>query len=137
MILVLDVFGVAYVGASLNKALLEPLQALRANGLKGERLKIVFGSNMASTQKILFWNAIGLKKYGEEIFCSGDLKVAKPEPAFYSRVQSALGVDSSEILFFDDSPINVAAAIACGWQAFVYETPDAALNEIGKHYGVR
>ena len=131
MILVLDVFGVAHLGRGLNKPLLEAIQPLRAKGLR-----VFFGSNMDKAQRLLFWNVLNLKAYGENIFCSGDLNVAKPEPAFYSRVAAAIGTDPDSILFFDDSAANVEAAIASGWRAFLYSDVDTTLKEIEKHHGL-
>ncbi len=87
---------------------------------------------MGTAQKLMFWNVLNLKAYGEEIFCSGDLNVAKPEPAFYSRVTAALGASPDSILFFDDSAVNVAAATTQGWHGFLYHDVNTTLQEIEK-----
>ena len=131
MIVLFDVYGVSFVGNRLNKPLLEGVQPFRAHGLD-----VAFASNMASFQKPMFWNVIGLKNYGERILCSGDLNVAKPEPGFYSRVAAELGVSPESILFFDDSARNVEAARACGWQAFIYTDVETTLKQIEISYGV-
>jgi len=131
MILIFDVYGVAYVGAGINKGLLEPVQKLRHQGVK-----VYFGSNMATTQKVMFWNVLGLKNFGDEIYCSGDLKVAKPEPAFYSRVAEAIGVTGDSILFFDDSPSNVEAAQRAGWHAYLYTDVATTLQLIETYNGI-
>lgn len=44
----------------------------------------------------------------------------KPEAGFYSHVESALGANGDEILFWDDGEENVMAARRMGWQAKVY-----------------
>lgn len=131
MILIFDVYGVAYVGAGLNSELLQAVQSLRAKGVK-----VCFGSNMASGQKTMFWNVLGLKRFGDDLYCSGDLGVAKPAPAFYSRVEAALGVSGDSILFFDDSAANVAAANAAGWNGYLYTDVATTLDIIGKHNGI-
>lgn len=125
MIYLFDVYGVVYEGGGLNKPLLKIMQGLREAGNR-----VCLASNMATAQRILFWNALGLKAYADEIFCSGDLNVAKPEPLFYSRVEARLGVDPESILFFDDSAANVDAARACGWQAFLYTDVPSTLQTI-------
>ena len=122
MIYLFDVYGVVYENGGLNKPLLALMQELRAAGNR-----VCLASNMASAQRILFWNALGLKDYADEIYCSGDLNVAKPEPLFYSRVAARLSVIPESIVFFDDSAANIDAAKACGWQAFLYtDVPSTA-----------
>jgi putative hydrolase of the HAD superfamily len=123
MIYLFDVYGVVYEGGRFNKALLAVMQDLRAGGAK-----VCLASNMASAQRILFWNALGLKGFADEIFCSGDLNVAKPEPLFYSRVSAALSVEPESIVFFDDSAANVDAARIAGWQAFLYTDVPATIK---------
>ena len=125
MIYLFDVYGVVYEHNGLNHPLLAEMQKLRAGGAK-----VCLASNMATSQRVLFWNALGLKAYADEIFCSGDLNVAKPEPLFYSRVAARLSVEPESILFFDDSAANVDAARACGWQAFLYTDVPSTLQTI-------
>jgi putative hydrolase of the HAD superfamily len=132
MFLLLDVYGVSFIGKGLNEPLLQGVQAFRAKGLR-----VNFASNMPTIQKTLFWNGLGLKKYGDKILCSGDLHVAKPSPAFYSRVAAELGATPDSILFFDDSAANVDAACACGWRAFVYHDVTTTLKQIETmHHGL-
>ncbi len=123
MIYIFDVYGVVYEGGGLNKPLLQGITELRASGAK-----VVMASNMAASQRFLFWNALGLKDYADELYCSGDLNVAKPEPLFYSRVAAAVNAEPESIVFFDDSPANVDAAKACGWHAFVYNDVPSTLQ---------
>lgn len=125
MIYVFDVYGVVYEGGGLNKPLLEVLSNLRAAGKR-----VVLASNMPVVQRVLFWEALNLKAFADEIFCSGDLNVAKPSQLFYSRVAEALQAEPESILFFDDSAANVDAAKACGWHAFLYTDPVSTLKII-------
>ena len=41
----------------------------------------------------------------------------KPDPEAYSAFEATIGQPGNRLLFFDDSPDNVQAARACGWQA--------------------
>lgn len=129
MILLFDVYGVAHVSGGLNRPLLDAAAAWRARGVR-----IGFASNMPSDQKDNAWNRLGLKNYGDVLFCSGDLNVAKPSPAFYSRVAAELGAKPDSILFFDDSAQNVDAACACGWRAFLYHDVTTTLKQIETMY---
>ncbi|MDB5478822.1 MAG: hypothetical protein JWM96_1317 [Alphaproteobacteria bacterium] len=132
MIYLFDVYGVVYENGGLNKGLLAAMQDLRAGGAH-----VALASNMASAQRVLFWNALGLKGYADEIFCSGDLEVAKPDALFYSRVAAKLNTEPETILFFDDSAANVDAAKACGWQAFLYTDVPSTLEIINKFRELR
>lgn len=52
---------------------------------------------------------------------SCDLGIVKPESEMYSVATKASGVSPSEILFIDDSRVNVAAAKKFGWQAVWFD----------------
>lgn len=51
-----------------------------------------------------------------DIVVSGDEKLAKPDPAIYALASRRFGHDPQAMLFIDDSEVNIAAAVACGWQ---------------------
>lgn len=57
---------------------------------------------------------------------SGAENLAKPDPAIYALMADRMALPPAELLFLDDSPVNVAAAIACGWQAHRFTTVAAA-----------
>ncbi len=48
---------------------------------------------------------------------SHELRLHKPDPAIYLRLERQLGYAGREILFFDDTEKNVQAAQAVGWRA--------------------
>jgi glucose-1-phosphatase len=50
-------------------------------------------------------------------FASFQIKMAKPDPAAFRYVVNAMSCDPSEILFLDDSPMNVEAARCVGMKA--------------------
>ncbi|HEX9028862.1 MAG TPA: HAD-IA family hydrolase, partial [Anaerolineales bacterium] len=63
---------------------------------------------------------MGFAQAFDWLFFSCDLGCQKPDPDYYQKVTDELGLNATEILFFDDLPDNVAAARACGWNAEVY-----------------
>lgn len=127
MIYIFDVYGVVYVDNALNMGLLQAMKRLGEEGAT-----VVLASNMAGEQRRLFWEGLNLREYAKEIFCSGDLGVAKPAQAFYSRVAASLKAEPESILFFDDSAANIDAAKACGWHAFLYTDIPTTLEIIEK-----
>ncbi|MCB1646285.1 MAG: HAD-IA family hydrolase, partial [Pseudomonadales bacterium] len=61
-------------------------------------------------------------------FVSCDLGCVKPEAAYFDAISERLG--TRDILFFDDTPANVTAAKAAGWQAWHY-TGQTCLADFG------
>ncbi len=58
--------------------------------------------------------------YITDWFFSSELRLAKPDRAIYHHVTNALGLPPEHILFFDDRPVNVDAALDAGWNAHVW-----------------
>ncbi len=46
------------------------------------------------------------------------MKLMKPDERIYQKMINKLNVASKDIYFFDDSSINVGAALECGINAF-------------------
>jgi len=56
----------------------------------------------------------------DDIVVSGVEKLAKPDPRIYAILEARAGRSGAELFFTDDSPANVAAARARGWEAHVF-----------------
>ena len=54
-------------------------------------------------------------------FMSFEMKALKPSADFYKRVMAEIGRPADEMLFIDDSQVNVDAAVAAGLPAVYYE----------------
>lgn len=61
---------------------------------------------------------------------SHELFIAKPEPAIFLKTAELLHVAPANILFIDDKPENVAAAVCVGMQAIQYTAQPAFLSEM-------
>ena len=59
-------------------------------------------------------------QYITDWFFSGELRLSKPEPALYRHVTTELGLPAGIIVFVDDRRVNVDAALASGWNAFLW-----------------
>jgi HAD superfamily hydrolase (TIGR01509 family) len=53
---------------------------------------------------------------------SGELKVAKPDPAIFHVCLKALGVPAPQTLFIDDIEANIAAARSVGIRGIVFHS---------------
>ncbi|HET9643296.1 MAG TPA: HAD family phosphatase, partial [Burkholderiaceae bacterium] len=51
---------------------------------------------------------------------SSRVRRVKPEPEIFALAAARLGIRPEKALFIDDSPANVEAARACGWQAVCF-----------------
>ncbi len=54
---------------------------------------------------------------------SGELHLCKPDPAIYRWLTDTCALDPARLLFIDDSPANVEAALHLGWNALCYDAP--------------
>jgi HAD superfamily hydrolase (TIGR01509 family) len=99
----------------LDTVLLKQIQRIRAMGTP-----CFLATNQERNRALYLRQEMGLEAALDGVFVSSDLGVRKPMPAFYQRVQDALGLEPSEIFFWDDSVANVQAALAVGWQAKVF-----------------
>ena len=65
---------------------------------------------------------------------SCELRLIKPEKAIYEALLDRLQCDASDVVFFDDAPLNVEKAHDLGIKAYVWQTAEAAratLLELG------
>jgi putative hydrolase of the HAD superfamily len=65
-----------------------------------------------------WFNANGnkLEDFFDKIFLSQELHLQKPDPEIFKTAIRELGASPDETIFLDDSPVNTAAAAACGLQ---------------------
>lgn len=71
----------------------------------------------------------------EDVLVSGEVGLAKPDPAIFRLAIERFGLDPARTLFTDDSPANVEAARGCGLRAEVF-TSAAALRAALAAHGV-
>ena len=98
------------------------LQALR----RLRKMEGVASVSLLSNTNELHWkcccqnwfNANGnkLEDFFDMIFLSQELHLQKPDPEIFKTAIRELGASPAETIFLDDSPVNTAAAAACGLQ---------------------
>ena len=69
------------------------------------------------------------------IYVSSELGVRKPDPRSFSLVAERMGVQASEVLFFDDSAENVDGAVSAGMRGVVVESTRDVTAALGR-YGI-
>ena len=63
-------------------------------------------------------------------FYSYEMGVAKPDPAFFTQILTAIGASASECLLIDDNEKNVRAAIALGISGIRFESNEETFRAI-------
>jgi len=71
------------------------------------------------------------------LFFSCQLKLAKPDPACYSRALAGLGASPEEVIFIDDRSENVAAAAALGLRSVRFTSPGEARAAVAERLAGR
>ena len=74
-------------------------------------------------------DTVGLKEYFDDYFSSCDIGYDKTDPKFYEYILNELNLNSSEVLFFDDSLANIQTALSFGIESYLYEDVET-LNRI-------
>ena len=74
-------------------------------------------------------------KYFEDLIISGQVGVAKPDAAIFDMARDRIQVEPKTTLFIDDGQKNVDAAIAAGFQAILFETPEKLVFDL-RSFGV-
>jgi putative hydrolase of the HAD superfamily len=64
--------------------------------------------------------------------CSGSLGLTKPNPEAYILCLQRLGFSAASTLFVDDKAANVSGARQAGLDAFVFESDNQFLTELGQ-----
>jgi putative hydrolase of the HAD superfamily len=116
-----------------NVKLLDELRERRDS--RGE-FKLYFLSNMpAPFARVLEQRHDFLQWFDGGIF-SGDVELGKPDPAIFNLLASRYQLEGADILFIDDTLVNVQAADALGWQTIHCEEPERLSSQLLKRLGL-
>ena len=78
----------------------------------------IIATNNEARRAAYIGTEMGMDARVEHIFASGPMRVAKPDPAYFTYITTKLGVGADQMLFIDDLQKNVEAAGAAGWNTF-------------------
>ena len=97
---------------------------VRVLGAVQKLREVGYGCCLASNQEAhrseYLRTVMGFGAEFDTLFFSCEIGFKKPDARFYEAVETALGLNGEEIVFWDDSPRHVAAAQERGWQAKLY-----------------
>lgn len=72
---------------------------------------------------------IGISDFFDQAFISSSMKMMKPDAAIFNEAIRRIGLNANELLFIDDSQVNVSAAQRAGMNAILY-TPGEDLKQV-------
>jgi len=94
------------------------------HGLKANGVPVFALSNFGDETFDIAQEMYPFFKDFDRRYVSGRLKVIKPEAQIYEIVERDSDIEPEALLFTDDSPANIAAAQARGWQTHLFEGPE-------------
>ena len=113
--------------AQLDTALLDDIADVRANGIE---------VHLATVQEHLratyLWTTLGLGERFDAMHYAADLGAKKSDPAFYAAVEARTGFAPAELLLIDDTPANVEAARAAGWDGAIWDGSERLAAVLGR-----
>ena len=98
----------------------ETLELMRTLKAQGKKLGILSNMSPDFHERLFVPRAAEYRALVEAEVISGLERLFKPERPIYDLTQRRMGLPAERLLFFDDTPKNVDAARAYGWQAEVY-----------------
>jgi len=90
----------------------------------------------ASKAQHEYWPRVFASELFDGKLISCDVKVVKPCHRIYQLFTEKFSLIPEECVFIDDSPANVAGAIACGWHGIVFHGFCAELEEKLREKGI-
>ena len=98
----------------------ETLELMRTLKAQGKKLGILSNMSPDFHERLFVPRAAEYRALVDAEVISGLERLFKPERPIYDLTQRRMGLPAERLLFFDDTPKNVDAARAYGWQAEVY-----------------
>ncbi len=96
----------------------------------------IFLLSNASRAQHLYWPNFPASCLFDGKLISCDIGTVKPAREIYEAFTEKFSLRPEECVFIDDVPINVAGAIACGWQGVVFHGDSADLEKKLRIMGV-
>jgi len=84
------------------------------------RYKVSILSNADASLRGRLEHEIGIRHLFDDIVCSAEVGMAKPEPAVFDLACGRLGLAPGECVFVDDYEVNVTAARDLGMQGVLF-----------------
>lgn len=118
----------AHYWLSKDSVLNQPLIDLVRRLKQSKDCRLYIATNQEHLRANWLWGHLGLSELFEDIFYSARIGVQKPDTKYFDFIESRIGPQSRQPLFFDDSPKVIEGARKHGWEAVPFETVDDCAN---------
>jgi 2-haloacid dehalogenase len=98
--------------------------------LKSEGLKVCALSNWSAQTFPIAQARFAFLTWFDQIIISGDVGLAKPDPAIFTLALARCGLVPEETIFIDDVPANVAVARELGLDALLFQSPERLRKDL-------
>lgn len=112
------------LGGAPRPAMIEAVRLAR------ERYLVALATNNFLSARSPGGSAAGVLELFDDVFESSRLGVRKPEPAFFERCCTQLGIAPHEAVFIDDLGINLRPARELGMTTIKFVTEEQALADL-------
>lgn len=112
----------------LGGAIEETVALLRA--LRERAVPLYALTNWSAETFPIARERFGFLEWFAHIVVSGEVGLAKPDPAIFTLASRHTGVAPERTLFIDDSAANITAARSLGFQVHRFTSPDALERDI-------
>ena len=92
--------------------------------LHGQGVKVCALSNWSAETFPVALARFPFLGWFERIVISGEVRLAKPDPAIFTLALAACGLEAADTVFIDDVPANVATARSLGLDAILFQDPE-------------
>ena len=128
---IFDMYGVLvrrnfFINEAEDKAMTEIVRELKERGVM-----LILLSNIYIWDSEHFKNKFSFLKLFDKLYFSSDTGLAKPDPKAYEIVLKENNLAPEEVVYFDDSRSNVAAAQALGIESHLFANPQQVKKELG------
>jgi len=110
---------------AINGGVLDLLQRLE----EGYKLTVLSNAPAGLSRWLADWQILDLF---DDVVCSGEVGLAKPDPAIFRLALDRLSVELQEAVFIDDTLGHVEAARSLGLQAIHFTTAEALEGELDR-----
>ena len=120
----IEEFRARYFGdEEVNSAVIDLIRSLRGD----YKLAVLSNAPSGLARWLADWQ---IGELFDVIVCSGDVGVAKPDPAIFELTLDRLGISAEEAVFIDDYPGHVAAAKDVGIHGILFTNAEDLRAEL-------
>lgn len=110
----------------------DTLELMRSVKAAGKKVGILSNMSPDFHERLFAPRAAAYRAFADVEVISGFERLYKPERPIYDLMERRLAIPAARLLFLDDTPSNVSAALSYGWQAMIYPPPRSAARDGAK-----